>query len=954
MSMALAGVGFSFGIETSSVMTAMSKISGKMGEVADSFGALREKAVKGIFDSVETGFKGTAAGIKGLGGAMMRGIAGIPGGLFKIGGSALGAGINFTKKLGGPIMGFLSEGPGKAFDAIGSAIGNMFSGNALKSMTDGINLTSSLEGQAVSAGKSAREMGAQFGYTGKDLDKFTSKATAMSISMNVGADAAAKALRGWDEAKKDLQAVGFTSAQGLVKFTESFGVSADTLRNTTMQMRREFGLTDDEIANIVGSTAKMGQVTGDVPAAMNELPEVMKRMREQASLMGVELEGAKLAGFAAQTNALASGFMQMGQNSDDARAQATQFASALVQSENQFAGMFAGVQNELPEFVKELAITTGDANKAFELMESGPAGFVQGMTDMVAAAKKNGTLTDDQMNFVRLRMEKVLGADAAATMTNFFRSADANTLKVMQSTAEATNNLEKMGKEAFRTGRTMQDELEFATERMFDKFRALGKPAARKWLKDTQKAMSQFGDQIKTLGKDKGPVGAFATKMAEAANIGAQALVPDALRPTTMVMGQMLDKFGPTLESLKGLGVNFTSVSGIISGATTTLGLFAADMAMNKKENESWGDAAAKTVRKFGASFAETFKSVGNWLTQAVDWILAVDFDKLFEFGEGEPTSEFDKAIAHVKEILGEWSNPDKWADLAGKIGKGFSKIWTWIAENETVQSSIKTMMDWISNFLMSAVEAIPWGDIFGKIFSGMMTAITAIAKKPLDMLGDVFGADLGENLKVGFKSMGMENMSLGLDTMFDSAEEHANKALTGIDDKGKETFGNSIHTYAEGDTQKMVEAFQLASDQISEIIDALFMHITGSLEGILIQVQSAAEGIVEHLRTIAGMEEALALGSTEARTMTPAQNRERDERISKLTSDEAIHSPMWYFGSKGYETLFNAKMDQLIAAVYTMKVAQTRSATDARPSAATQSMPSGTSRARVPPSVRG
>jgi hypothetical protein len=581
---------------------------------------------------------------------------------------------------------------------------------------------------------------------------------------------------------------------------------------------------------------------------------------------------------------------------------------------------------------------------------------------MVAEAKKSGALTDQQMNFIKLRMEKVLGKETAGTMVNFFRTADSATLKTMQITKDARNNLQDMGNEAFRTGRTMQESFDRASDAMFDRFRALGKPAARRWLKDTREAMSKFGEQVNTLGKDKGPLGAMTKKMAEASVIGAQAFFPKALRPTTMVMGQMMDKLGPTMESLKGLGINFTSVGGILSGVGTTFGLFAADMAMNKEETESWGDAAAKTVRKFGDSFATSISSVGDWLGKAADWFANFDIENIFSMGEeGKATSEFDKAIAEVKEKLGEWANPEKWVEIAGKFAKGFSSIWTWITTNETVRSTMSGMVDWVSDFLSSAVEMIDWDRIFEMIKQGASAGWDAIGGVSGIMGAMWDSTETGKNVNVGSEIIGDTVKSVAnvggffgdMADGFSSMGEGAMGALNSIEEGAKGIFGNSVNTYAKQDMELTVEAFQDASTQILEIVNLLFMDVVGAMENMMLQTQVAAQSVVEDLKTIAALEAALS-GSEAVRSkhIRPSADKERDARIAKLTSDDAVHNPLWYSGSKGYERLFNAKMDQLIAAVHTMNTSSTAPrAAVARP---TMSSPAPTSRARVPSSVRG
>jgi hypothetical protein len=871
-----------------------------------------------------------------------------------VGKNMIGLGFSF---------GAVDAGFTRVMGSITSAASKMT--DSFASMTGGINLTAGLEGEIVGTSKSVREMGANFGRTGKDLDKFTSKATSMSIGLNIGADQAALALRGWQEAGSELGALGFKSATELAKFTSAFGVNADTLRNSSLMMRNEFGLSDKEINRVVSSTVEMGQQTGDVAGALNELPQAMTRMRDQASLMGVEIDRGKLVDFAAQTNALASGFMKIGQTSDDARAKSSEMATAFLAAERQFEGMFAGVQTEMPEFIKELAITTGTASSAFEIMEKGPAGFASGMAMMVAEAKKNGTLTDKQLTFVGARMEKVLGDQASANLINFFRKADAETIKSMNTTEHATENLAKLGKEAFRTGRTMADSLEFAKDRMFTSFRALGKPAARKWLKQTQQAFGQFTNQLKGAVKDGGPMGQFISKLSEASSIGAQAFVPQAMRPITMVMDTFLDQMGPTIDSLGKLGINFTSLGGIVSGVATTVGLFAADVALNKKATESWGDAIGLTAEKWSVSFVDSIRTAGMWVQNIATWIKDVNFGKIFDLDEAKPASAIGTALKAVREAFNEFDWAGNFEIIIGKSFQGFSAVFTTIMANPEVQRFVTWMHDLLIDTVVGAFNAVPWKAI-GTFMKSQMTLMFKDSGWATQKLLGIDKDDIKKaendiykfqyNLKhKGDKSpvAGRINKQLAaegklpfdreanrralktgqsgsavaadMSESLDQVQSFADAApvlMENAKNQMSEPFEASVHTAVENDMMLSLLAVESMAETAQGMLYEMMHNFEAQSQLSFENMTVSAEGFMASLQAVANMQGNIVDTDTAmsggGSSLTPSGVR--DKNISKLTTDEAIHTPLWYAGSAGYERLFTAKMNHLITAVQGMQ----------------------------------
>ena len=864
----------------------------------------------------------------------------------------LGFGFTVVKQAFGSFVGMLS-GP---IDAVKGLMG-AFDPTAIMDTAGQIgeitNLTSNLEAEAVSTGKSAREMGAQMGYTGDRLEKFTKQATSMAMALNVGPDEAAKAIRAWDEAAEEMRALGFQNAQDIVKFTTSFGVEADTLRNSTLMMRKEFGLTDKEINNVIGSAVEMGKATGDVPSALNELSQHMERMREQARGMGVDLDGKKLANFAAQANALAAGLFQMGQDSDTARAAAHELSTALIDAEKDFHNMFAGTQQELPEFVKELAITTGDAESAFKMMKAGPAGFVKGMAEMVATAKSQGTLTAKNLDFVGARMEQVLGAEAAARLVGFMRTADANTIRMMGNVENATADLRGMGKEAFRTGRTMQENFERMMMAVGDNFRRAGKKEVREWMHNIRDAVKDANKKIGSLAKDDGPLGEFTRKLAAAEHIGIQAFLPPSLQQGSIVLGQFSKQLGPVIDQMKQLGISF-SIGGLIKGAMVGVSLFATQVALAKEEGEDWGTAIKRTANTISGELVGSIQKWGGVFQEVVQAFADYDWSQLWS-GIGDSVDSQTGPIGKIRNAFSDIFD----SETMNNLHEGWNKMWSAVESTGVIEKAKATWGMIVDDVIKPAfmkmmeilVEDVPWGKIGEAIvkgtFEGVGNVFSDIGKEfewsrmkgSLGLGGDDEAAKRHNKILAGgfedhAKRMGrraaleeharnfnVETAAI-MDNMgkeFYSLATTADDSFSMIEKSAEDKFGNSVHTFVEEDMKQATDAFAGAAAEFERLWHEAWLNVLEDMDIGVAAIEVSAGGVLSKLQQIAQAKDDIA----EARggMDSPAQASERDLRIRSAVGDQATHAPEWYRGSTGYEALFTRKMDRLIAGVERMGV---------------------------------
>lgn len=525
---------FQEGIEGATGRKAQRSVQAMAGEVDKA----SKKESKGL-KKTEKSFDSASASIQGMGDAVKL--------LKKILGQAKLS--NFASALG----------VGKLKEAVSGLSGDMRSG---------MELTNGLEGQMVSMGKSARQMGANFGYTGQDLKKFTSQASSLAYSLNMDVNTAANAIRGFTEAEDELRAMGFDSAASFAKFTDSFGVDADLLRNQSMRMTRELGLSNDQIKQITGSLAKYGQESGDVTGAMQQMQTVTDLLAKRKAL-GANPE--QLVKYGSQISVLARGFFEKSQDSTKAMSDAVATFQQLTDAREQWGDMFAGTSEEFPNLVKELGIAGGDVKKAMKALESGPADFAI----MMSESFDMENMGKEQLNHLRSRMKAAMG-DSGEQVFHFMETVDTSTLKAMKSVRGATVDLGKLGDEAYSTGLTLQESFDRAEDRFKTKFRKISRVEARRFVSETGKEFDKFGKNVKAISDDGGPLGALVKKMSEATQLGMMVFIPKALRPMSVVMGTLTSQMGPVVQGMGALGLRFkhlTHPALLVTGAIAAVGL---------------------------------------------------------------------------------------------------------------------------------------------------------------------------------------------------------------------------------------------------------------------------------------------------------------------------------------------------------------------------------------------
>lgn len=448
-------------------------------------------------------------------------------------------------------------GLGISFGAEDKGLGHMMEKLAATSQ----NLTTAFEADMTTRAKVAKHTLANLGI---DTRKFTSQATSMSLGLNVSADAAAQAIGAWERAQGSLNKTGLQGAKDLARLAEVTGTNVSVLRDTGVQMKK-LGASDRDIADLLDTMAKMGQVTGDVGGALNSLPQVMQQVQQRATLMGTKLDPKQLAAYVKQEAALSAAYGMQGKSADEARQQAMALTDAMLGSQENLQNMFAGTSDDLDAFGQNLGVALGDAQAGFKLIKGGPADFMKNLTLMVGEAKKSGRLTAESFNMLRGQLKQALGP-TADTVVNFLQTADDTTLKMMNDVQEGAKGTLKALANAHTTGYTYADQIRIAKDSMVSSFRSISREQTKTFVKDTTENFKKFSDKLHELAARGGPVGALITKLSLMHQIGALALLPASLRPFAAVLGDVFKELAPLIPLIPMMLGGLSSLAGMLIG----------------------------------------------------------------------------------------------------------------------------------------------------------------------------------------------------------------------------------------------------------------------------------------------------------------------------------------------------------------------------------------------------
>lgn len=478
-----------------------------------------------------------------------------------------------STQIGDVIRGFRSiedmlPATNKAMEQTESALTGIFSNlktsfDGFKQMMQPAALSTGFEDQITAMDKDLRRLGVNAGYTGKQLSQFKGRAMGMAMSMKIGAEEASDAVAVWNRASSELKAVGIDSDRTLAKFANVSGMKAGDLAKTLKSMRAEFQFTDADLKMVSSSFYQLGMQTGHVDEVLQDMPKTIELMRQKAQGFGVDLPSDKLARFASQTAVLSGALAKATGNASEARDIAFAFSNTMLKARTNFLDTFSG-KGEFSEMFKSVGQGFGDIGIAMDSMNQGPAEFMAVMAKMVLTAKKNGQDLARPLAFVEARFREAFDPQQAAAMSALFRGANEDVLKTLSTVNEGTAALGKYAKEGFTAGWTLSESFERTKDVLELNFRKIGKSAATDFVKQSSVSFKQFGNELKEMAADGGPVGKLVVKLSEASHLGGLVFLPERLRPMGALFGTINEKMAPVIE--QGAHLTQTIVPALTAG----------------------------------------------------------------------------------------------------------------------------------------------------------------------------------------------------------------------------------------------------------------------------------------------------------------------------------------------------------------------------------------------------
>jgi hypothetical protein len=317
-------------------------------------------------------------------------------------GRLLGLGFMFGAKDKGAVR--VTEQIGEGFDSMSDsvkAVGDRTSGllkfgNAINALNflQVSRLTDAMQGLADKAGLGDKAQadqieswGVQFGKTykmataglgkfRKEVDKYKGAISGVSFTLEVDAAEMTKAISLIVKAGYKLEDFGLNTREvgGLM---QAGILSGEQLADVLTSLAKGYGLGAKGAGNLMDSIAAIGKQTGAGADAIQVMPDALKAADAAIAALPEGMAGNVDDMIKSMTILAASTQKVLGGPYQDAFQAATDVMQKMTESRQEMARTFTGLGGEFPELTSRLAETYGSIDKAFEMMSSDPATFIQ-------------------------------------------------------------------------------------------------------------------------------------------------------------------------------------------------------------------------------------------------------------------------------------------------------------------------------------------------------------------------------------------------------------------------------------------------------------------------------------------------------------------------------------------------------------------------------------------------
>ncbi len=368
--------------------------------------------------------------------------------------------------------------------------------------------TSSITQAAIQFDKGFAGMAANAGLFGKELRKAEGQISSAARSLNMDAGELGKnflALRKVGITPEDL---GLNGLQDLGRVLEVTGLSGEDLGNVFTNLTRSYGFTKEGAVGFLDTFTQQVTALGIGTEAFGGLVGMMSTMDEAfATTLKAEGPEAVQKMILATTRLGASMTTAIGGTQQENLTHAIDLFKNLTENANKLPKMMAGLEESFSDLATELGVALpGGFSEALDALKQGaedPELFAANMAKLYSELKKGGPKNEVLLQ----RLKNTVSQELGPSFEYFFEAGDSAVavLESMKKPIEGgVKSLRELGKEGYRTGLTLDDQLARIRENFEHTFKSIAYPDAREFVKSQRAAYAEVGAAVKTLAEGKG------------------------------------------------------------------------------------------------------------------------------------------------------------------------------------------------------------------------------------------------------------------------------------------------------------------------------------------------------------------------------------------------------------------------------------------------------------------
>ena len=637
------------------------------------------------------------------------------------------------------------------------------------------NLSNNLESTAVGYAQASKPIIASMNLTGKEAQKMNGRVAGVALSLNASADAVAETFKAihtaGGPAKKAIDEMGMSEKEWM-KVVQTTGVSMQDYVAMQGDMVASWGASPEQAAKMtnnlmaIGKAAKIG--TSAIKGAKGQLDAIDAIFEKLPPSMARSAD--EIQTLMESTYKLAGAFKEMGETEEQAaqlgQDTAKMFAEQAVQVEKLYEMGGEGALDDSPlfKFLSRLGIGTQEAR---DIIKTGSVDVVQGVSKINKIFEKMGGDSSPQVQHALAGLNEAMGQGAAG-LGWLAQNTDIGTKSLADManmTVKGEDALKKYGKQAFHSGRTLQQEFDLAKEVFDTKIRSIARANVKGLVKNHIRAYREVGNELKDLGSDEtwGPLMNAVSMFKQFGTRGLFMGFSEQLGLSSKAAAKLGIKFGAVFDTLKGAGEAFGPLhqlagmfgarglmgAGLAAGGV--VGYFMLDEQKRQKIVDTfkpvWDKLVASWDTKIKPAIKEAWEAIGKWFKE--DWPRV--WGKTIKPAIIGTFKEITKEGGVGSQMLGALK--DVWTSLSSWIGENWPVWW-----NDTIKPAIIggvrdfTKEGGIGSKIVDAIGDV-WDFIWDEFGIGGAAAVGGLA---LVMGGGAGGGLLGSALS-GAMNIGFE-----------------------------------------------------------------------------------------------------------------------------------------------------------------------------------------------------